>query len=451
MKRIFFHTILMILLCHASGSSADNPRRTAVVKAVEKALPSVVNIGTERIINHFESPWGAGSPFELMFRDFYSGQRGRGRTETSLGSGAIINRQGLIVTNAHVVRKATRIIITTYDGQQFTAKEIAADDVNDLALLKLDDYEGEPVLEPISVCPTDDPMLGETVIAIGNPYGLGSSITTGILSALGRSMMYGGKIMFNDIIQTDAPINPGNSGGALVNINAEMIGLNTAIHKDADGIGFAIPLSRIEHVLAGWLIPERFAEVSLGIIPGERAEEGGKVFYLREVMPESPAWQAGLRAGDEILSLGGEKPRSLLDLSNSLWHLSAGDRVKLDIKAKSNVELKVKALEPLDGRALAEQRLGLGLRELTPELARTLGYPFHGGLIVEDPGRNSKSLRRGDVIVKIVDIPVYEFKDISRAFKGRLYGEQINALVIYVRRQQGMLQIYKRQVMLDVK
>ncbi|MBN1864930.1 MAG: trypsin-like peptidase domain-containing protein [Victivallales bacterium] len=444
---------MMLLLCFAStpGYAGESSRRTPVVRAVEKALPSVVNIGTERIINHYESSWGAGNPFDLMFRDFYSGQRGRGRTETSLGSGAIINKQGLIVTNAHVVRKATRIIVTTYDGRQFTAKEIAADDVNDLALLKLDDYHGDPLLEPISVCPTDDLMLGETVIAIGNPYGLGSSISTGILSAMGRSMIYGGKVLFNDIIQTDAPINPGNSGGPLVNINADMIGLNTAIHKDAEGIGFAIPLRRVEAVLAGWLIPERFSEVSLGIIPDEKVEDGEKVFLLREVMPESPAWQAGLRPGDEIVSIDGSKPHTLLGLSNSLWHLSAGDMVKLDIKGKEKAELEVKVLELLDGRALAEQRLGLRLRELTPKLARTLGYPFHGGLIVEDAGKNSKTLRRGDVIVKIEDIPIYEFSDISRAFKGRLYGDQISALVIYEVRQHGMLQIYKRQVVLDVK
>lgn len=450
MKKFF--CILTILFASSTffGVDKENSRVTPTVKAVAKVLPSVVNLGTERIVIYTNSPWGKNDPFEGVFKDFFAKQPKR-KKETSLGSGAIINEEGLIVTNAHVVHKATRILVTTADGKQFLAKEIAVDILNDIALLKLSDYNGNPKLKPIKFAVPDQLLLGETVIAVGNPYGLGSSISKGILSACGRKVTYNGKVVFSDILQTDAPINPGNSGGPLVNINAEMIGLNTAIYKQADGIGFAIPLKRIEKVLASWLIPERFSDASLGIIPCEKNENGRLKYYLQEVIPQSPAWGAGLRTGDEIYKFNGKNITQLLNLSNVLWKLKSGDSISLGIKNNKTVTLKVKAIKILDGDKLAEQKLGIGVQQLTKKLAIALGYPFHGGMIVDNVSKKNRDIRRGDVLVKIGDVPIYSAKDIRRALVGKHYGEKINAMVIFLSKQHGQGQLYKRNISLNIQ
>lgn len=450
MKKFFYVLLFFIFVFDLTiAQEKQDNRITPTVKAVAKVLPSVVNIGTERIVTAYDSPWGNNDPFEMIFRDFYSRQMNR--KETSLGSGALINKEGLIVTNAHVVHKATKILVTNSVGKQFLAQEIAADDLNDIALLKLIDYNSNSGLKPISFAQPDYLLLGETVIAVGNPYGLGSTVSQGIISAIGRKLTFQGKVIFNDILQTDAPINPGNSGGPLVNINGDMVGLNTAVYQQADGIGFAIPLKRVEKILASWLIPERFAEVSLGIIPTERKAGKKTIFYLKEVIPDSPAWQAGLRAGNEITSLNGNKLNSLMDLSNNLWQLKGGEKLRLGIEGKGEVHLAVKILESLDSKKLAEQKLGIGLQKLTLKLAQTLDYPFHGGLIVDEVSKGNKNIHRGDIIIKIGDVPIYDYKDFRRALNGKLYGDKINGLVLFVVKKNGKMQIYKRNVILNIK
>ena len=455
MKKFFYFLkkspLLVVFLFCRSTLKAENAdiRETPTVKATAKVLPSVVNIGTERIVSGFDSPWGRNDPFEGIFRDFFAGQVGR--KETSLGSGAIINKEGLIVTNAHVVHKATRILVTTSDGKQYLAKEIASDDLNDIALLKLINYKGNPVLRPIQFAMSDQLLLGESVIAVGNPYGLGSTVTKGILSGWGRRVTYGGKVIFNDIIQTDAPINPGNSGGPLVNLNAEMIGLNTAIYEQARGIGFAIPLKRIERILAGWLIPERFSEVTLGIVPGVKKEGQRNIFYLKEVISDSPAWNADLRAGDIITSYNGHRILQLIGLSNKLWKLKGGTSIRLGLKEKGEKKLTVETLKSLDGKKLAEQKLGIGLQKLTLKLSEALGYPFHGGLIVNEVSQKERNIRRGDIIVKIGDVSIHDFKDLRRALSGKHYGDNVSTLVVFIVTRNKQVQIYKRNVILKIK
>lgn len=449
MKKFFYFMLIFCGSYRLLAADPLDPRITPTVKAVSKVLPSVVNLGTERIVTYAYSPWGQNDPFEGMFKDFFAGQQGR--KETSLGSGAIINEEGFIVTNAHVVHKATKILVTTYDGKQYLAQEIASDSLNDIALLKLSNYSGKPKLIPIQFAEPDQLLLGETVIAVGNPYGLGSSITKGILSAEGRKVTYGGKVIFSDILQTDAPINPGNSGGPLVNINARMIGVNTAIYAQADGIGFAIPLKRIESILAEWLIPERFSDVSLGIIPGENNDNGKLKFILKEVIAGSPAWEAGLRTGDEIFTFNGKKIKQLINVSNELWKFKNGDSLTLGLKDNKTVSLKVKAVKVTDGKKLAEQKLGLGIQQLTKKLAITLGYPFHGGMIVDNVSKDNHAIRRGDVIVRIGDVPIYDFKDIHRALAGKFYGDKVDALIIFFSEQHGQLKIFKRNLTLEIK
>jgi S1-C subfamily serine protease len=348
------------------------------------------------------------------------------------------------------VHKATRIYITDNNGHQYLAKEIAADDLNDISLLKLESEQ--PLnLTPITFARADEPvMLGETVIAVGNPYGLGSSISKGIVSAIGRKVTYKGKVLFDDILQTDAPINPGNSGGPLVNINGELIGLNTAIFEQANSIGFAIALKLIEKGLAMWLIPERFSDVSLGLIPGETVKDGRTVFLCREIITGSPAERKGLEKNDEIMLINGREINHLMDISNVLWQLKGGDSITLTLKDKGKVMLTVEKLEALDGEKLITQKLGIEAVKLTKQLAGQLNYPFYDGLIVNEVSPRNPALSRGDVIVKIGDVPVYDYADVRRALNGKYYGDKVKALVIFGAKKFGKTQLYKKNVFLNV-
>ena len=443
-------TLLVILLfsCSIFAGEKEDLRITPTVKAVAKALPSVVNIGTERIVSVAQSPWGNNDPFEQLFHNFYKKQTGR--KETSLGSGAIISSKGLVVTNSHVVHRATRIIVTLPDGQQYFAKEIAGDPLNDIALLKLINIKPDTEFKPITCAKPDSLLLGEPVIAVGNPYGLGSSISRGVLSATKRKISFNGKILFGDILQTDAAINPGNSGGPLININGDMIGINTAIYGEADGIGFAIPLKRIESVLATWMVPERFNDVSLGIIPGEKVVDGKVVYFIKEVFTNSPAWKAAVRAGDILTSFNGKKINSLLDIGNQIWDLKSGDTVVFNLLRKGKVSLTLEDIPVMDGRELASNRLGLGLEKLTLNLAKALHYPFHGGLLINNISARV-NIQRGEVLVRIDNTPIYNFSDIRRALSNKHYGDQVNAVFIAVMQSNGRTFIKKHNVVLNVK
>ena len=310
------------------------------------------------------------------------------------------------------------------------AKEIAGDPLNDIALLKITNNVDGHFFQPVECAQPGDLLLGETVIAVGNPYGLGNSISRGVLSATKRKIAVGGKVVFADILQTDAPINPGNSGGPLININGRLIGINTAIFAKADGIGFAIPLKRIETVLANWLIPERFGELSLGIVPGEKTARGKIAFIVKNVLAGSPAERAGIKKNDIIKRLNGKSPASLLKIGRILWKLKAGDTVCLTLEKKGPIVLTVEKLKYLDGCELAATKLGLGLQKLTPKLAKALNYPFHGGLIVNKVDPKSTGIKRGDVLVRLGDTPTYDFSDIRRMMKGNRYGDSVLAIFI---------------------
>ena len=452
----YLRVILIILLLILSFSvtaetiKGTDPRITPTVKAVAKALPSVVNIGTERIVSTIESPWGTNDPFERLFRNFYEKQKGR--KETSLGSGALISSKGLVVTNSHVVHHATKIIVTAANGKQYIAKEIAGDPLNDIALLQLINVKPEDNLRPIEFGTPDSLILGEPVIAVGNPYGLGSSISRGVLSAIGRKVSFNGQILFSDILQTDAAINPGNSGGPLINIKGQMIGINTAIYGEAAGIGFAIPLKRIESILASWMIPERFSDVSLGLIPGEEIHNGKIKFVIREVLKNSPAWKAGISSGDIIVKVNRQKITSLINISNHLWHLNAGDTIELTLEGKGVKNLQVERIEPLDSKTLALNRLGIGLEKLTIKIASALHYPFHGGLLVNDVTDTTEGVvQRGEVLVRINNIPVYDFSAIRRALANKHYGDNVSAVFLSIATRNRRAYITKRDVTLKVQ
>jgi len=235
-----------------------NVRRDATVQAVEEVLPSVVNIATATVVEYpdFYSP---------LLREFYGwGNRTPRERLNSIGSGVVINEDGWVLTNLHVVRRASRIQVKMWDGQVYEAEPFVlgqdyiaiGTEHSDVALVKLKLPEGVK-LKAIQFAPEDDLMLGETVLALGNPFGLGGTVTRGILSSKNRRPSTGEEPLdYQDWLQTDAAINPGNSGGPLINLNGELIGLNVAVYREGQGIGFAIPIRQVNEALSHFFTPE---------------------------------------------------------------------------------------------------------------------------------------------------------------------------------------------------
>lgn len=401
-------------------------RRNAVVRAIEKVLPAVVNISTERILHNAYPGESAGHPAGTIGEFFDNFLRSQAREKSySLGSGFVIDPSGLIVTNAHVVERATRILITLNDGKYYEAQVLAGDPLNDVALLKIKDPPADLQRIP---CPDSSGLyLGETVIAVGNPFGLGSSISVGALSGEGRKFLLRDKVIFSDILQTDAIVYPGNSGGPLINIEGRVIGMNMSSYQNAPGIGFAIPLSRVADVLASWMLPERFRDCSLGIVPGYDAK--GRII-IKQVRRDSPAAKASIRSGSPILELNGRKIRSLLELSRMLIRIRSNETLSLKTPEKTYVLHTVREKD-LDSLPEAERKLSLRLLPLTPRLAEELSYPVSSGMIVGDLTADSPAaVRRGDLLVQLGKFAINSTGDLAMALRGLHYNDSVNAVFL---------------------
>ena len=357
----------------AGATDEDNPRVTPVVRAYRKAGPAVVNIATTKP-----------APRRRLFGDdlldrFFRAPSQRGRSVQSLGSGFLISPHGYVVTNAHVVRQAQSVTVVLPDGGTREAETISADPEHDLAVVKIGDPpEGGFAYLPLGR--SDDLMVGETVIAVGNPLGLANTLTTGVISAVGREVSFGRGRRAGGLIQTDAPINPGNSGGPLLNITGELIGINTAIRADAENIGFAIPIGRLEEEMAHLLDFERINRV----VFGARARPGPDGVEIAEVLEGTPA--AGrLRPGDRVLAVNGEPVRQITDYTCAMLQCDAPGAVRFRVvrgEAELDVPVTLAAQSKPDGDALAWRLLGVRLLELTPERARDLNVPTDRGLMV---------------------------------------------------------------------
>ncbi len=398
----------------ADGDDGERLRRDATVRAVEQVAPAVVNISTERVIVVRERLFGGSDLLEEIFGEMAPRRRVR---QTSLGSGLIVDADGYVVTNAHVVARATTIEVTLPrpraagaggaggDGNGVEIMSYAATLVNlspenDLAILKID--AGGP-FPRARLGRSEDAMVGETVIALGNPFGLESSVTRGVLSATGRSLEEGPVPRFRDFLQTDAAINPGNSGGPLANLAGEVIGINTAVHSQAHGIGFAIPIARVMSVVAELLDERELA----GTFTGLELEPGRNV--VRLAAPESPAERAGLRAGDRIASVDGHPCETGFDVKRRVVEKRPGEKLKLEVVraagARATLELGVSAAPAPPGEGLARERLGLRVKPITPLLAERGGLEAASGVLVvraEKGGPGSRiGLQAGDVIVAL--------------------------------------------------
>jgi serine protease Do len=375
-------------------ASVSAARRTPVVVVAHNILPVVVNIQTEgtmrqRQSDPFLDPWG------------FFGGRDRVYQSQSLGSGFIWSKDGIIVTNAHVVEGASRITVNFSDGTQLAAKLVGVDADSDVAVLKVEAKN----LNAAPVGTSSDLMIGETVVAIGNPFGLSGSVTTGVVSALGRSVpsQEAGRT-FTDFIQTDASINPGNSGGPLVNIEGRVIGINTAIYAQAQGIGFAIPVDRARKVVEDIL---RYGEVhsawigavTATITPeearrtGARASRGASIV---RVFPGSPAETAGLRRGDVITAVSGRAVESREQFSTAIATVGAGDSIKLTVVRDGTArEISVRATDAPRGAGLAILQQVAGI-EVTDR---------NNTVVISSVAANTRAdrigLQPGDVVVAI--------------------------------------------------
>jgi S1-C subfamily serine protease/HSP20 family molecular chaperone IbpA len=240
----------MVMSVPSTALSAESARETPIVKVVKENAPAVVNISTERVVLLRESPyWGPyGSQFDQLFDNFFGmQQRTRALKLKSVGSGVVVEDDGLIVTNAHVVHMATNIIVIFPDGEKREGRIVYENLKDDLALIRVD---APASAEAVNLAEDDDIFIGETVVAIGNPLGLENSVSSGIISGIDRKAFSQRGLVSNELIQTDAPINPGNSGGALLNLDGELVGINVAMVQNSQSIGFAIPVKRVKKTIA---------------------------------------------------------------------------------------------------------------------------------------------------------------------------------------------------------
>jgi serine protease Do len=433
------------------------PLTTGTFSRVAEAIkPAVINVTT--VGRSGGGPGGSGrTPFEEFFgeeffRRFF-GDLPERMPQRSLGSGVIVDASGIALTNAHVVENATNIEIVTLDGSKHKAKVIGLDKKTDLAVLKLDDGKG--TFPHARLGDSDRISVGDWVIAVGSPFGLQATVTAGIISAKARQI---GQGPFDDFLQTDAAINPGNSGGPLVNMQGEVIGINTAIVAGGSGIGFAIPSNMARKIYTELQAKGRVSRGWLGVsiqpLTPELAKsfgaKDGKGVLLSEVMSDSPAAKAGLQSGDILLEFQGKKMEAPADLQRAVGFTSPGVSAKVKVwRDQSEKTLEVKIGEaPEDQREArgSSQRggsptLGLDVRPITPEVARQLNLRVTEGVIVarveDGSAAEEAGIQRGDVIREINRQKVKSMADFEKLTKDAKDGDRLTVLL-----QRGVMSLY---------
>jgi len=382
----------------ATTSPTINLRRTVTVDVVEKTKDAVVYVNTSKTVR--TSPFGD-DPF---FRNLIPPQA---MQVNSLGSGFIIHEDGYCVTNNHVIDRAREITVDMPDGRKLNAELVAADPDNDIAILKLQSDKPLPYIE---LGDSSDLMIGEPVIAVGNPLGFSHSVSTGIVSALHRTLE-DPRIKLEELIQTDAAINPGNSGGPLLNAYGQVIGINTAIRGDAQNIGFAIQVNRLRDLIPSLLDPQQAAKLDLPVKLAERRKVAPPATVTSEVLSF---------AGDKrlvVASINGQKPRNIVDAFAMLLKLRAGSDVTIAFADGTSQTLAVKAVAPPDAITQAKNRLGIVVEPLSPMIAQKYGVEIEAGMLVTQVMRESPAgqagMQIGDVIVGVGRFPIENMQDFA--------------------------------------
>ena len=418
----------------------------------EVAGPAVVNIRTVKTIKgggpvfrQFQrGPRGRENPFDDFFERFFGENMPREFKQPSLGSGFIIDKEGYVVTNNHVIEDADQIKVKLNDDAEFDAEVVGRDPNTDLALLKINSENDLPVLK---MGDSDKLKIGQWVVAIGSPFGLERTVTAGIVSAKGRVI---GSGPYDDFIQTDASINPGNSGGPLLNMNGEVVGINTAIIASGTGIGFAIPVNLASGIIAqlksegevtrGWL------GVAIQDLTKEMAEYYGlkdrKGVLVADVFEGDPADKAGIKAKDIILGVNDKEIETSHQLTAMIAGLKVGEKAKVHIfrdgKNKTiTVKLAKRSNERLAGRTAPEKQeeeeLGIRVSDLTPEIADRLNLGDTNGVVVVKVASGSKGadagVLMGDIIKEINHKAIENVKDYAAALKKIEDGESVNLFI----------------------
>jgi serine protease Do len=395
-----------------AAKSADPPetinlRRTVIVDVAERTKDAVVYVSSTKMVTQRLVPFG--DPF---FQQFNLGPT-RQVPMGSLGSGFIIHPDGFIVTNNHVIDRAQTIIVELLDGQKYSAELVSSDPEADLAILHIRPKRPLTVLQ---LGDSSDLMIGEPVIAVGNPLGFSHTVSSGIVSALHRKLTAGDEdITLDDLVQTDAAINPGNSGGPLLNAYGQVIGINTAIRGDAQNIGFAIPIDRLRDLIPELMDPAQVNKVALPV----------KFTEKRSDTPPATVTAALLRNGIggengklELATINGIHPANIVDVYAALLRLGAGQKLALTYKDGRAESFVAQAVPQPGAVDLAHQRFGLTLEQVTPALSDKLNLAREDGLLVTAVDSNSPASRAlikpGDILFQLGLYRVATVEDLAR-------------------------------------
>jgi len=405
------------------------PSLTGLVKELK---PTVVNISTTKVVRSPLDDFFQGRDFPDFFGDeFFKrffGDQPREFRQKSLGSGFIIDKEGYILTNNHVIEKAEEITVKLADKKEYDAKVIGTDPKTDLALIKIKAAGDLPVAH---LGDSDTLEEGEWVVAIGNPFGLEQTVTTGIISAKGRVIGAG---PYDDFLQTDASINPGNSGGPLFNLKGEVVGINTAIVAGGQGIGFAIPVNMAKRLLPQ-LKKGKVVYGYLGVYIQDLTPELAKSFGLKEaqgvlisdVIPDSPAEKGGLKKGDVILEYDGKQVGDRYQLTKMVGNTPVGKKVQISVlrkKEQKTLWVTIKEVSEKQVAAAAPtkpeetDRWGLRVQDINRALADQLGLPDETGVVITsvEPGSPAQegNLQAGDVIIEVDNNPIKDMADFRK-------------------------------------
>ncbi len=410
-------------------------RRDATVNAIEKVLPAVVNIGTKTkrenrgyFFDWWKNTW---APYVQELQP-----------QESAGSGVIIDEDGYVLTNAHVVEGTSEIWVNV-NGDLLRADLVIGTLKTDIALLQIRGKPGQK-FKAAKFAADDDLLLGETVIALGNPFGLGGSVSRGILSSKTRrpASETDQRLDVADWLQTDAAINPGNSGGPLINLRGEIIGINVAVLREGHGVGFAIPINRVVEALTEIISPENLG----GLWFGAKIRAGHTPLRVASVQPESPAYRGGLRQGDIISSVSDHPPRSFIEFNREL--VLAGDQRTVTLEVQRAGEMKtVKITLEQESKFfnsdLVKKKTGATLEQITTELSEKTGYRPGIGLYVADVEKNSPAdtagLQKGMVVKEIESNPSTDVVTAAKVIFGHPKGDKVRISVFVPVRRGNIL------------
>lgn len=424
------------------ASAADAARGLPNFADLAKRVgPSVVNVATtqlKKMAQDVPSPFGPGDPRNDFLERFFGGRIPRGpQRQTGVGSGFIIDSNGTILTNYHVVGDAEKISVTLSDGSRHDAKVIGKDQKTDIAVIKIDAGRDLPA---VTLGDSDRLEVGEWVVAIGNPFGLDHTVTSGIVSAKGRQIGAG---PYDNFIQTDASINPGNSGGPLLNLRGEVVGINTAIFSQSGGnigIGFAIPTNSVKDLLPQLKDKGRVVRGYLGTTVQKITPDIAESLSLKQttgalvadVVKSGPAEKAGLKPGDIIIEFDRKEIKDSADLPSVVARITPGTTAQVKVlREGKQISLPITVGELKDNEIAAaagqESDMGLTVQPLTPDVAQSLGLERVEGLVISAvaPGSaaDEAGLRSGDVITQVNRRPVKNLaeynREVSRTEKGK--------------------------------